>query len=76
MLVVFFVMSLIGLLVLDWIGAIKFEGGGTIFGIKWKAAGGAAFLVVFIVVLVFLLGKIKTTAVALTDFARTMRLPH
>ena len=70
-LVVLWVMTLISLYILKWMGVIHFDTSGKIFGIKFKAAGAAAFMVGFLVLLVFLLGKIRATREGLKDFART-----
>lgn len=60
-LVVCWVMTMVTLLVLDWLGLIDISGKGEIFGISFKGAGAAFFVVLFMALLVFLLGKIRLT---------------
>jgi hypothetical protein len=69
---VLWVMTMVSLYILDWMGAVTISSGGKFLGIHFKAAGTAAFVIVFLALLVFLLGKIRTTAEATRSLVRSL----
>jgi hypothetical protein len=73
-LVVLWVMAMVSLLILDRMGLIDIVGEGKVFGISFKTAGAAAFVIIFLAVLVFLLGKIRPTADATRSLVRSLGL--
>jgi hypothetical protein len=60
-LLILWVVTMVTLLVLDAMGWIDIVGEGKVFGISFKTAGAAAFVIVFLAILVMLLGRIRTT---------------
>jgi hypothetical protein len=71
-LIVLWVMTIVSLLILDAMGLIEIVGEGEIFGISFKTAGAAAFVIIFLALLVFLLGKIGPTADATRSLVRSL----